>query len=169
MALRALIYERRSELSAAMNCAQEALILLSARDWGVLVGLPLSVLLTALTAAGRYEDAEKWLDTPPPEALFHTLLSLPYHQARGRLYLATSRPRAALVEFQACGGLMAFWGLDVSCLVTWQADTALAMLALGEGDAARQLLEDHLKGRKPGLPRARGASLRALAAVSDSE
>jgi DNA-binding CsgD family transcriptional regulator len=167
--LRALVHTRRGELDAAMARVREAFELTSPKGWGVVVGIPLATMLSALTAAGEYEEAEKYLDTPLPEALFQSPLVLPYLQARGRYYLAINRPQAALAEFQACGELMSSWGFDAPGFVPWRDDMAEALLVLGDRDEAGRLAAEQLARLPRGRLRARGRTLRVLAAASGAE
>jgi DNA-binding CsgD family transcriptional regulator len=164
--LRGLIHQRRGDLHAAERCARESLELLPARGWGVFAALPVGLLIGTLTAAGRWAEAERYLDTPLPETLFHSPLVLPYLQARGRHDLATHRPQAALAEFQACGDLMDSWGMDVPGLVPWRIDLAWARLALGDVQHARKLAEEQLSELPGDRHRTRGMALRVLAATS---
>ena len=167
--LRALIHVRRGELGLSIISAREAFNLMTPKGWGVAVGVPLAVMLLALTAAGEYEEAEKYLDTPVPDALFQSPLALPYLQARGRYYLAINRPKAALAEFGACGELMTSWSFDVPTFVSWRSDMAEALLALDDREEARRLLADQLISLPRGCCRTRGITLRLLAAASDVE
>ncbi|MFF5258106.1 ATP-binding protein [Actinomadura viridis] len=167
--LRALIHERRGELDAAARCVRESFGLLPPKGWGVFAGIPLATLINVLTAAGRYEEVEQHLDTPLPEALFHSPLVLPYLDARGRYYLAINRPHAALAEFQACGELMVAWGFDVPGFVPWRTGLARARLVLGDRQEAARLANEQLGDLPDGRHRTRGATLRALAAASGGE
>ncbi|GAA3966366.1 LuxR family transcriptional regulator [Actinomadura viridis] len=167
--LRALIHERRGELDAAARCVRESFGLLPSKGWGVFAGIPLATLINALTAAGRYEEVEQYLDTPLPDALFHSPLVLPYLDARGRYYLAINRPHAALAEFQACGELMVTWGFDVPGFVSWRTGLARARLVLGDRQEAARLASEQLGDLPDGRHRTRGATLRALAAASGGE
>nr|BFE29906.1 hypothetical protein GCM10010200_021570 [Actinomadura rugatobispora] len=174
--LRALIHQRHGDLEAAVTCARGALTDLTPKGWGVLVGFPLAILVLALTAMGRFKEVEEHLDVPLPGPLFRSPLVLPYLQARGRYYLATDRPHAALAEFRACGELMTFWECDVPGFVAWRIDQAEAHLALGEREEAGRLAADQLKrlpdgqGRQAGAQlRTRGMTLRVLAAAADAD
>jgi DNA-binding CsgD family transcriptional regulator len=168
-ALRASFHLRQGDLVAAERCAREALTVLAPKGWGVVVGIPLAVMLLSLTAMGRYEEVENRLDTPVPDAMFHTPHVLPYLQARGHYYLAINRPRAALAEFRACGELMTRWGFDAPCFVPWRTDAAQASLALGDRGTARRLAADQLDRLTPRQARTRGITLRTLAAASEPE
>jgi DNA-binding CsgD family transcriptional regulator len=127
-----------------------------------------SMLLSSV-AMGKHEAAEKYLDTPVPEAMFQTPCVLPYLQARGRFYLATNRPQAAVAEFQTCGELMTRWGFDLPGFVPWRTDMAQAHLAMGNSDDAKSLAAKQLARIAPGQLRTRGITLRTLALALDIE
>ncbi|MGW1976989.1 AAA family ATPase [Streptomyces sp. NPDC001889] len=168
LALRAAVHLRRGELESAEKATHEALTLIPSQGWGVALGFPVSVLLSALIARGRHDEAEQCLDIPVPDAMFHTPVCLPYLQARGNYYLMIDRPQAALAEFQACGELMIRWGFDTPAFVPWRSDLARAHIALGEREAAGRLVSEQLKRIRPGQFRTRGISLRVLAAACDA-
>ncbi|MEO3749538.1 AAA family ATPase [Streptomyces sp. B6B3] len=168
-ALRASIHARRGELEPAEQRAHEALSLITPKGWGVAVGIPLAIILWTLTARGRYEKAETYLDTPVSQAMFHTPHALPYLQARGKYYLAVERPKAALAEFRACGDLMTNWSLDMPAFVPWRTDLAEAHLALGNGDVARALATEQLKRLNHEQFRTRGITLRVLGRTVEGE
>ncbi|CAO5154860.1 HTH luxR-type domain-containing protein [Frankia sp. AiPs1] len=165
--LRAEIAFRLGALPEAIRHAQAALTHIATPSWGVAVGLPLGSLVAATSAVGRHAEADQELRAPIPAAMFSTRFGLAYLRARGRHYLATGRPYAALDDFLACGEMMRSWGLDLPALVPWRSDTALARLAIGDRDAARELVDAQL-GR-PGGARGRtgGLTLRVLAATSE--
>jgi DNA-binding CsgD family transcriptional regulator len=152
-------------MAAAERSARSAMALISARGWGVVIGMPLAAALLATTALGRYEEAASYLSLLVPEAMFRTPFGLHYLHARGRHYLAVGRIQAALGDFQACGDLMVKWGLDLPTLVPWRTDAARALLALGKIDQARDLANEQLARLSPGHSRTRGLALRILAAT----
>ena len=168
-ALRALMHVRRGELAAAYKGAQEALDIVPPRGWGVAVGVPVASMLLSSVTMGNHGAAEKYLDTPVPEAMFQTPCVLPYLQARGRFYLATNRPQAALAEFQTCGELMTRWGFDLPGFVPWRTDLAQAHLAMGNCEEAKSLAAEQLARIAPEQLRTRGITLRTLALTLDIE
>ncbi|GAA4134328.1 helix-turn-helix transcriptional regulator [Actinomadura keratinilytica] len=169
MAMRALVHQARGRLESAVKCAREALTLMTPKGWGVVIAIPLATMVVSLTAAGRYEEVEEYLDMPLPEGLFHSPFVLPHLQARGRYYLAINRPKAALAEFRTCGELMTVWGFDLPGLVPWRTDMAQAHLVLGDRQNARRLAAEQLRMLSPAQARTRGATLRTLAAASDAD
>jgi DNA-binding CsgD family transcriptional regulator len=163
LAVRALISLRRGDLREAADRADRALAVLPSRDWGVMIGLPLAVLITALTDLGRHERLPEILRVPVPEMMFRTRVGLLYLHARGRYRLAGGRGHAAVGDFELCGRLMAEWDVDHPTLVPWRSEAARARLALGDADLARTLVEEQLSLPACDRLRPRGQSLRALA------
>ncbi|WP_165494964.1 AAA family ATPase [Actinomadura roseirufa] len=141
--------------------ASRALELLPPREWGVLIGYPLTCLLLAGAALGRPEPPRH----PVPDAMLGTVLGARYLHARGRSHLATDRVLAAVTDFQACRRLIREHGLDVRALVPVEHDLAEANLRLGRRGTARELAVAQLRAARG--PRLRGMSLRVLAACSD--
>ena len=164
-ALQAAVALRRGELGAAMKGVRVAFSHVPPTGWGIALGLPLSTMLMAATAAGDYEEAARQLDQPIPESMFSSTFGLPYLHARGTFYLVTDRPHAALEDFQACGDLMSAWGIDGPSLVPWRTEAAQALLRLGRRGAARDLVEAQLRMLGPEPSRARGITLRIRAAT----
>lgn len=165
--LQAMILLRRGRVPSATAQAEKTLGLMSAQHWGVLIGLPLATLISANTAAGRYEAASALLRQKVPEAMFRTVYGLYYLHARGHYYLATDRVLAAVSDFQRCGRLMQDWSLDIASLIPWRSSLAQAYLKLGHTRAARELVSNQLKNSKTLDNRVTGISLRVLATCSD--
>lgn len=165
-ALRAEIALRQGDLTAAARHAQIAMTLVSPAGWGLAVGAPLSTLVEAFTAMGRYEEAAEQLRTPVPDALLQTPAGLRFLEARGRYLHATGRYTAALSSFQTCGDLMARWQLELPAFVPWRTDAAQSCLRLGRPEQAQNLAVTQLKRLGRGHSRTRGLSLRVLAASS---
>jgi DNA-binding CsgD family transcriptional regulator len=166
-AVRSTIELRRGRMAAAERSAQTALSMISTQSWGVVIGLPLTSMLLATIAMGKYDEAARYLTVPVPEVMLRTPLGLHYMQARGRYYLATGHSEAALGDFQTCSELMIKWGLDLPTLVPWRADAATALIAMGRKKHARELVEEQLARLAPEHAQIRGVSLRVLAAASD--
>lgn len=166
-AARALTALRQGDVTLAESQAREALQLTSAGSWGVAVGLPLSVLLQAGTAMGRYCEAFSHLQIPVPDAMFETPFGLLYLQARGRVHIAREDFGSALRDFRTIGRLAAAWRMDYPALVPWRSDAALVHLRINGAQSARELVNDQLRRLSPWHERERGISLRVLAACSD--
>jgi len=148
--------------------ASAALGLLNTQSWGVLIGLPLSILILAATAMGDYDAAAEALDRAVPDAMFDTAPGLRYLHASGHYNLARGRPLAAVDDFERCAASVRAWGLDDPAIVPWRSDLAQAYLELGMRNDARALVADQL-GRPLAVmgPRAHAVSLRVLAACSE--
>jgi DNA-binding CsgD family transcriptional regulator len=167
--VRSHIALRRGDLSVAKQSAEAALTHVSQASWGVAVGAPLGGVLLAATAMGLHGDAATLLRQPVPEAMFQTRYGLPYLHARGHYYLATDRVYAAVDDFLACGQLATRLGLDSPAVAPWRSDAAEAYLRLDRHDLARELIAEQLSRLDASASRARGISLRLLAATSERE
>lgn len=167
-ALGAEVALRLGDLPAAAEQAHTAHDRLSIQGWGVVIGLPLAVHVTAATALGEHERAAALLRQPVPEAMFSTQFGVQYLHARGLHYLATGRPHAALGDFLHCRERMLGWVLDRPTLAPWRTSAARAHIALGNHDTAAALLREEL-GRPGHGPRTRGMCLRTLAAASPAD
>ena len=166
--VRAELALRRGDLQAAREQATLALGLLHTQSWGVLIGLPLSVLVRVETALGRPEDAAELLDRAVPEAMFDTVAGARYLHASGHYHLACGRPLAAIEDFERGGGAMRRWGFDLPAMVPWRGDLAQAYLELGMRREARALVIEQLgRPRSTVGPRARAVSLRTLAGCAE--
>jgi DNA-binding CsgD family transcriptional regulator len=166
MAIRGLISMRTGAPAEAADLAEQALKLLSAKDWGIFVGLPLSVLITARTTLGQHKRLSEVFSYPVPEMMFLSPIGLFHLHARGLYRLATGRSHAALGDFEMCGKLMDRWGIDLPEIIPWRSDAVRACLATGDVERARTLASDQLAMLEPDRLRPRGQSLRVLAAAT---
>lgn len=165
--VRAEISLRHGDLPAAAELAATAFSRLSAASWGVLIGYPLSILLTANTALDDRRVTAEYLRQVVPETMSATVWGLRYLRARGHARLAMGHVLSAVGDYRECGDRAEKLGLDVPALCPWRSDLAEANLRLGRTVVAKDLLTDQL-GRTDGLDtRTRGISLRLLAASSD--
>lgn len=166
--VRADLAWRRGDLAGAMAHADAALDLLHPRSWGVLVGLPLSTRILAMTAMGHVDAAAELLTVVVPAAMFDTVFGARYLHATGCHNLASGRPLAAVDDFERCGALMKASGLDVPAMVPWRSDLGQAYLAIGMRKRARELAVEQLDLAGSGVDaRTRAISLRVLAAAGD--
>jgi DNA-binding CsgD family transcriptional regulator len=165
--LRAVVAARQGRLVAAEDHARTALTLITARGWGIAVGIPLSVLVQVATAMGKYKEALGHLSTPVPDALFSSPLGLPYLLARGGFYFAREDFGAALRDFDSVADLLAKWDMDMPALIPWRTEAAMTHLRLGGAELARALVTEQLARLGRGHVRERGIALKALAACSD--
>ncbi|MGW0810982.1 AAA family ATPase [Nonomuraea sp. NPDC002799] len=167
LAVRAEIALRQGDLPSAERHARLALEIMPLASWGVAAGGPLSTLVIAATAMGRFAEANDLLEQPVPDAMFRTRYGLHYLHARGRYSLATGHARPALNDFEECGRLLGEWRLDVAGLIPWRAEAAEACLRLGFRGQAAELIDEQLRGCGPGAPRVQGMTLRLKAAASE--
>ncbi|MFE1269831.1 ATP-binding protein [Streptomyces sp. NPDC058758] len=162
-AVRAEAALRRGDLVDARRYASEALATLPAISWGVTVGAPLSTLVLAATAMGRYDEAQTHLDHRVPEAMADTRYGMHYLHARARFGLATGHLEMALEDLRRCGATLRRWGMDTPGLIPWRTDVAEVYLGLGRPDDALRVLEEQA-ALFPVMPnRVRGAATRVLA------
>ena len=161
---------RLGDLPLAEQSAQSALVHVPPEAWGIALAGPHSILLSALTEGGRYDEAAELLSRPVPDAAFESTLGLPYLHARGQYYMRTRQYESALADFTVCGELMRGWQLDQPHLLPWRSSAAECLLRLGSREAAEQLAEEQLALLLPGqVSGPRGVSLRVLAAASPLE
>ncbi|MFJ8081670.1 AAA family ATPase [Streptomyces sp. NPDC096205] len=165
-AMSAEIALRQGALESAADLAAEALKELPAKAWGPAVGLPLSVLITAQTLTGRLSQAAEALSHPVPAGIMRTRWAVHYLYARGRYHRAMGAQRAATDDFRTCGELMRSWKMDLPAVVPWRTEVAELLWETEESDQARGLAEEQLRACPTQSRRARGISLRALAATS---
>ncbi|GAA3465929.1 AAA family ATPase [Nonomuraea roseola] len=165
-AIRAEIGLRRGDPAAAAADARRALELIPPDSWGVAVGGPLGSLLLAGAAMGRHEEFLPPATRPVPEAMLETRFGLQYLYGKGRFHLAAGQARQALRDLRLCGELMGAWELDSAEFIAWRLDAAQALIALGEAEEARLLVEEQL-ARSGGSRRVQGMALRVLAATAE--
>ncbi|MFF3905047.1 AAA family ATPase [Streptomyces sp. NPDC001848] len=163
--LRAGIRLRQGDPVTARAQAEKALALVPAESWGVCLGGPLAALVQAATETGDVKAAEEYLAVPVLDGMYSTRFGLCFLHARGRQYLATGRPYAALDDFMWCAELMRRWGIDQPALVPWRTEAARAHLALGDGDRALALAREQLAMVGSERTRTHGLTLRVLAAA----
>ena len=130
--------------------------------------LAAAVLVQALTGRGDLEGAQQVVSEhglegeQPMSTLFATLI----HSARGKLRRLQNRPREALTDLLNCGDMLTRSGYRNPSMANWGEDAALAHLALGQIDAARDLVaEDLAVARTFGEPRTIAVALRTSARI----
>ncbi|MFJ9153529.1 AAA family ATPase [Streptomyces sp. NPDC102270] len=163
---RAEILLRQGEPASAEREVEQAMALLPARNWGIMLGLPLSTILHANALTGHVsavlEDAQSAL----PQAIFETPYGMRLLRARGHRYLASGQVPAALDDFQAAGELAERLGLDNPVVLPWRSSAAQALIRLGNRKQARVLLAEQLRRCGPEHPRTHAETLRVLAAAN---
>jgi DNA-binding CsgD family transcriptional regulator/tetratricopeptide (TPR) repeat protein len=167
--IRAEISLRRGDLPAARAYIRSALSLVPLSSWGIVAGIPLAIMTAAALGMGDLADARSYLNIPVPGEMFQTVFALRYLQSVGRFYLASGYYEQALDHFESCGDLARQLGLDYPEVVTWRTDCAEACYNLGQIARSRALAEEQLARSGHGRGRARGISLRHLAAVTSGD
>jgi DNA-binding CsgD family transcriptional regulator len=126
--------------------------------WLVVLGW----LSDVLTLRGNLDEAERTLASAPAEPW-------PVHvgagfalAARARLRFAQGRLQEGLRDLDSLADRERPWALVGPAVHHWRPDAAIALLALGREDDARDLAgEDLLRARAYGAPRTLGIALRA--------
>ncbi|MEV1246312.1 AAA family ATPase [Nonomuraea sp. NPDC049750] len=165
--VRAHIAIRHGDLAIAVKYASIALDVLPRRSLGIHIALPLAALIRVNTEMGKFDVAARLLRHPVPTAIYQTRFGLHYLQARAHFHLATGLSHAALSDFLSCGRLMRAWNLDTPVLVPWRQGAAAAHLQMGQLNQARAFLQEPYDLPGGDSLRARGATLRLLAAIGD--
>lgn len=168
MTLKAAVHLRRGELADAAQVTQAALALVAPESWGVVIGLPFSLLIQTATSMGHYEKAATYLTMKMPPAASQTLFGVAYLNARGHYYLAASQFKAALRDFTSVGETLARWRFDSPAVFSWRTSAAHAHLCLGETEQAVALLKEQQSLLGPDQHEAWALTLRAWAATKDA-
>ena len=165
---RAEILVRCGDLDAAATFASTSLNHIPAENLGNSVARAVAVLVLAMTASGRYDDAAKQLDREMPGTVFMSRYALNYLHARGHYYLATGQIVRAVGDFERSGCLARRWRMDSPMIVQWRNDLAAAYLQAGETQRAREYARMHLDRLDgPDAHPSGGVSLRLIAATVD--
>ncbi|HVB43989.1 MAG TPA: AAA family ATPase [Streptosporangiaceae bacterium] len=166
-AILAEIAFRRGDLPEARRYGELALRLIPFSGWGVAAGAPVSVLVLALTAMGRLEDAAELVRRPVAQEMLRTRYGLQYLYARGQHQLAAGNAPAAAADFKVVGGLMRTWALDCPGLVNWRLAAAEALLRVGQRRQARELVDEQLSKAASLSGREHGATKRLAALTGE--
>lgn len=166
-AFRAHIAERMGELKEAVEYGKLSLETLPPRSLGVLAALPLASLIEAHTEMGQYEEAERYLRHPLPEAVYQTRYGLHYLFARGHYRVTVGEAHAGLADFLKCGTLMRTWEVDTPLLIPWRLGAAGVSVVLKNNARARKYLELHQAHPHGHSPRIRGFALMVLASAEE--
>lgn len=157
---------RLGDLTGARREATRALEHLAGRGGPFLLA-PLALLVQALTELGEHTTAALHLHPTLPGEPYSTVHALAFLRARGRYYLATGRPQAALEEFLEAGRTAARWASDHPELLPWRTDAAEALHLLGRPTEAQALVADQLALPVATGARVRGVTLRLSAATAE--
>ncbi|WP_344641230.1 helix-turn-helix transcriptional regulator [Kitasatospora cystarginea] len=129
---------------------------------------PLAILMDALTKQGKVEYAAELLERGGLSGDLNGHWTNDYVLlVRGRLRVAQGRLRDGLADFLLCGRRAQARGMPGPSVLPWRSEAALALLALGETDAARKAAEEELRSaREWGVPEIVGVALRATGLVT---
>jgi DNA-binding CsgD family transcriptional regulator len=164
---RGWVHLRRGAVAQAEADASTAVELLTTH--GIPLGMPSSIalLVEALVERGEVEAAGEELRRsgigdeimPGPTNNF-------FFEARGLQRVATGRTREGLDDLLEFGRRDELWGVANPLASRWRSRAALAHLALGEPEEAREIAaEDLERARRWGTARGVGMALRARALV----
>src|SRR6202020_1297950 len=129
--------------------------------------LAASALSEALIERGDLDEAQRVLESMAIDVHGTYQTAAMVRHAWGRLRFARRRFGEALDDFRAVGEVAIGTGAISPCFLPWRSDAALAALALGQIDRARQLSDEEVElARAFGAPRALGVALRAAGLVA---
>jgi DNA-binding CsgD family transcriptional regulator len=122
----------------------------------------------AMMERGSVDDATRlmadhgYLDTTELDSLPGAVV----HHVRGRLHRLSGRPKEAVADYRRCRQTVLTAGFVGPAFGEWRMDGALAHLALGQRDEAREIVFEDLElARSFGAPREIGIALRTSGLV----
>ncbi len=170
LAQRAWLALRRGDLTAAEADACAVLDASGPPAPPILRHRATSVVVDVLVERGDLDKAERTLEHVAADLAGKAVTAHVLRHSRGRLRLAQGRFEEALGDFRAVGEITIGGVAPSPCYLPWRSDAALAILALGDPEAARRLGEEELKlARAFGAPRALGVALRAAGIVAGGQ
>jgi DNA-binding CsgD family transcriptional regulator len=167
---RGWFYLRKGSVAQAEADARAALELMDTYDIQLGKRFALALLMEALIEDGQIEVAAEALQTSGlgaeiPPTLANNLL----FEARGRLHLARGDARSALSDLREFGRQEELRGAANPLASRWRSHACLALQALGDEKAARELAAEELaRARRWGSASGLGMALRAAAIVEGS-
>jgi DNA-binding CsgD family transcriptional regulator len=169
-AQRAWLSLQRSDLTAAEADARALLEAPGLSAPPLYRLLATAILIDILVERGQFDEAERQLENLPVDLQSGSQTAALLRHARGRLRFAQRRFSDALDDFRAAGEIATRAQALNPSSMPWRSDAALAELALGNRDAARELSEEELElARAFGAPRALGVALRAAGLVAGGQ
>jgi DNA-binding CsgD family transcriptional regulator len=170
MAQRAWLALRRGDLTAAESDARALLEAPGPPAPPILRNRATSVLVDVLVERGALDEAERALDPVAADLVGTAVTAHVLRHSRGRVRFAQRRFGEALGDFRAAGEITIGGLAPGPCYLPWRSDAALAVLALGEPDAAQRLSDEEVElARTFGAPRALGVALRAAGLVAGGD
>ena len=169
-AMRGCLALRRGALADAEDDARAALEAAPRQAHGFYGMFALATLVETLIERDRLDEAEKVLERIGLPLRATAATYGPLLHARGRLRLARQRPEEALEDFLTAGRHLESALCPSPSAAPWRSGAALAELALGRPEAAREhAAEEVVLARELGAPRALGVALRAAGLVEGGE
>jgi DNA-binding CsgD family transcriptional regulator/transposase-like protein len=166
MAQRAWLGLRRGDLTAAEADARALLEAPGSPAPPILRNRAISVLVDVLVERGELQEAEQTLESVAADLAGRGVTAHVLRHSRGRLRFAQGRFGEALGDFRAAGEVTIGAVAPSPCYLPWRSDAALAILFLGEPEAARRLSDEEVElARAFGAPRVLGVALRAAGIV----
>lgn len=168
--MRGCLALRRGALGDAEEDARAALETAPRQAHGFYGMFALATLIEALVERGRLEEAERELERIGVPARTTAATYGVIIHARGRLRLAQQRPGDALEDFLSGGRHFERALCITPSAAPWRSGAALALLALGRAEAAREhTAEEVTLAREIGAPRALGVALCTAGLVEGGE
>lgn len=169
-----LLRLRLGALPEADAAARVALRVLREGDFAPGLAFAATVLADIAIEAGELDEAQALIELLPQEGWPAGVGTVLIPAARGRLRLAQGQPTEALTDFQLCAEMFspAVWGTEMRDVgyVHARAGAALALLRLGEHEAAREVAQAELSDvRVFGAPRAIGVAARVAGLAQGGE
>jgi ATP/maltotriose-dependent transcriptional regulator MalT len=170
LAPRAWLALRRGDLTTAEADAHAVLEATGSSAPRLLRAIATGVLVEVLVERGAYDLAERALQPPAADIQCTSQLAAMLRYARARLRIAQRRVGDALADLQAVGEIAIATNAISPSFLPWRSDAALAALALGQLETARNLSDEELRlARAFGAPRAMGIALRAAGLVAGGQ
>jgi DNA-binding CsgD family transcriptional regulator len=170
LALRSWLAFRRGDLTAAEADGRASLDAIGLSGQPMIRNMAASALSETLVERGDLDEAQCVLESMATDlhGTFQTAAMV--RHAWGRIRFARRRFGEALDDFRAVGEVAIATGAISPCFLPWRSDAALAALALGQIDTARQLGDEEVElARAFGAPRALGVALRAAGLVAGGQ
>jgi DNA-binding CsgD family transcriptional regulator/transposase-like protein len=130
----------------------------------------IGVLVDVLIERGAHHEAERIFETVAADLAGRAVTAHVLRHSRGRLRFAQGHFGEALGDFRAAGEITVGGVAPSPCYLPWRSDAALAILSLGEPEAALKLSDEEVElARAFGAPRALGVALRAAGIVAGGQ
>jgi len=170
LSLRGLLGLRRGDLTAAEADARAVLEASGMSPPRLFRILTTAVLVSVLIDRGEYDEADHRLSPLAEDLQSTSQPAAVLRHARGRLRVAQRRLDEAVRDFRAAGEIAVGAAAISPAFLPWRSEAALAELALGEHETARDLSDEELElARAFGTRGAIGVALRASGVVAGGQ